>query len=850
MFTDPLKLMIHRRFLDGIGDLGLCEDEIREKIDRCTGDLLTVMEFYYGSMPMKDVGEYDFELLRKIAEFGLSLEQKTDWGEPIPEDIRLNYVLNYRADLEWVENSRAFFYQALQDRVRGKDLFQAALAVNAWCAEHVEYKPFPATGFSPIGILKAGGGNSRQLSTLEVTALRSVGIPARVVFTPAWAHREHGLCWVEFWAQGSWHFIEACRPGPLINQNWFAGNAARAMFLFTSAFLPPAEEEVIFCGKRTILVNVLNRYAVGKRLSLTVTEGGPVAGALIDFEILNGSELRPALSLVTDETGSASLTIGCGSIHIHARKGDRFVEAFVHTGESDHVALDFSQAAREEPSYKKEFVMIPPKDAAEFFIPLTDIQRANARGENEWAAQARKEVLARQFKEEEAKALVARYNQPARTLNLLSRAKGNFDEINRFLLAFFNADTRTLKLDFLETLSDCDLCNTNAAVLNDHFQTSLPFRERYDYELYLKNLMNPRIAEEPITAYRSGIIAQLGAHAGILRKDPRLLWKYIREIPCLTEPSLYNASPLSMLKTGLMDETGRRILFVAICRTFGYPARLNPVDRSAEYFFNGSFHSVNEKPSRRVPDANLILSGGSRFRVYRRHWTLAVLKDGSYHTLNLDGASWSENGELELSLRPGCYRLITAVRGVNENLYCIKTVFQLKSGESERLELKCHNLRPEEETGCVPLAPFRLHDMHFRSEMVNEIVKDQPAVLIWFQENTPDTDRLLLHFISLRSVISSLNCKVLLILPDYPLQKDPTVAFACRELPFIEIYSADFDDTAQLLVNRFGLEQGLYPLTLIVRPGPCVAYACAGYDEEFPERMIDILKRTDESIVD
>ena len=39
-----------------------------------------------------------------------------------------------------------------------------------------------------------------------------MGIPARQIYTPRWAHCDDNHAWVEVWVDGSWHFLGACEP--------------------------------------------------------------------------------------------------------------------------------------------------------------------------------------------------------------------------------------------------------------------------------------------------------------------------------------------------------------------------------------------------------------------------------------------------------------------------------------------------------------------------------------------------------------------------------------------------------------------------------------------------------------
>lgn len=68
--------------------------------------------------------------------------------------------------------------------------------------------------------VKTAYGRCGEESTFTVAALRSVGIPARQVYTPRWAHTDDNHAWVER-ADGEWYFFGACEPEPVLNLGWF-----------------------------------------------------------------------------------------------------------------------------------------------------------------------------------------------------------------------------------------------------------------------------------------------------------------------------------------------------------------------------------------------------------------------------------------------------------------------------------------------------------------------------------------------------------------------------------------------------------------------------------------------------
>lgn len=62
---------------------------------------------------------------------------------------------------------------------------------------------------------------------------RTVGIPARQVYTPRWAHQDDNHAWVEVYVveKKEWAFLGACEPAPVLNSAWFNLSASRAMLI-------------------------------------------------------------------------------------------------------------------------------------------------------------------------------------------------------------------------------------------------------------------------------------------------------------------------------------------------------------------------------------------------------------------------------------------------------------------------------------------------------------------------------------------------------------------------------------------------------------------------------------------
>ena len=122
------------------------------------------------------------------------------WGDKVPDREWKHFVLPPRINNEALDSSRVVFYEELKDRVKGMSMEEAILEVNHWCHEKVSYRASDGRTSNPLSAVSQAIGRCGEESTFTVAALRSVGIPARQVYTPRWAHTDDNHAWVEAWA--------------------------------------------------------------------------------------------------------------------------------------------------------------------------------------------------------------------------------------------------------------------------------------------------------------------------------------------------------------------------------------------------------------------------------------------------------------------------------------------------------------------------------------------------------------------------------------------------------------------------------------------------------------------------
>ncbi|MDR2148957.1 MAG: transglutaminase-like domain-containing protein, partial [Tannerella sp.] len=227
-----------------------------------TGAEREALEFLYAYMPIGDIADYAGDYYLANVRSSFRAREEMPWGDSVPEQIFRHFVLPIRVNNENLDDSRMVFYEELKDRVQHLSLYDAVLEVNHWCHEKVIYQPSDSRTSSPMASVKTAFGRCGEESTFTVAALRSVGIPARQVYTPRWAHTDDNHAWVEAWVNGKWRFMGACEPEPVLDLGWFNAPASRGLLMHTNVFGDyGGPEEMIRQTACFTEINVIENYA-------------------------------------------------------------------------------------------------------------------------------------------------------------------------------------------------------------------------------------------------------------------------------------------------------------------------------------------------------------------------------------------------------------------------------------------------------------------------------------------------------------------------------------------------------------------------------------------------------------
>ena len=692
-FSEQLKIYAETHFENRKKYFAPIISEIEAGLSLCSEEEALLIKFFYGTMPLRDAGEYPFEIFLSYVRHALWLRKTMDWCKRLPEDLFVHDVLYYRINSEDISDCRSFFYEQLKDRIVGLDEYQAAVEINYWCVEHATYEMADDRTAGPMTMYRSGKGRCGEESTFTVTALRSVGLAARQVYTPRWAHCDDNHAWVEVWVNGEWHFLGACEPEEKLDRGWFTGPAGQAILIHSRTFGDYAagkREEVIGRDGAVVCHNVTASYTKTRKLRIQVRkqDNTPAAHAQVSVGILNMAEYFPAAVLETDEQGEASIRLGLGDIRLQARSEGKFVERYCNLAEDGVGAADADCAVTlvlkdSEAGMKDALSGVSACEwhLAKLCAPKEVVVRESVLSEEEVSRGTRRLADAVKLREERFDQLtrhaIAVHPEEEERMRV---AGENAEELTAFLEKDDNPDRKKL----LDSLTKKDNKDLRAEVLEDHLSAK---RGSWSEDIHVQDLLCPRIWLEEIGAYRSYICSVLTAQEQeAFASNPELIWNYVNQNITDIPEEEYDtlcASPIGCLKLKMGSAVSRTILFIAICRSLNIPARLDKSLMLPEYWADGAF---------RVPVSGAQASKGTLLLrnilgkewIYAQHWTLGRLEKDHFVTMNHAGLVF-EKETLELLLPVGIYRLIAVKRLLNGDQEAAELLFAIEKEKQTEL---------------------------------------------------------------------------------------------------------------------------------------------------------------------
>lgn len=797
-------------------------EETDKKIKEQEPETALALKYLYMTMPCSDMGNYSFEIFLDYAKNSVRIWHESEGVKLLPEDIYLNYVLYHRVNEEEIAPCRTLFAEEIskfmeengnETLLSGFNRKKTAIEVNYWCAQEATYHCTDDRTLSALTVYRRGNGRCGEESVFTVNAMRSIGIPSRQVYAPKWSHCDDNHAWVEIWNDGEWYFLGACEPLPILNKGWFTNASSRAMMVHSRWFdqAESGEEKIGTDGMVTML-NELSRYAAVTEFSVKVEdeEGRPVSGAEVSFQVLNYAEFSPVAEGVTGEDGTCSFTTGLGSLAVQISRDGQCECVFADTREQKQIRVIFGKNAGQKDVWEAVDMIAPVDTPVNTDMPTAE-QTAEGNIRLEKAA-ARRTAKTEAWVNPECEKFL----------------QGCFTEENTE-----DEEEGLLREELLNVLTEKDRTDCRAEVLEEHLRFAMPYEEELEHSVFVNYVLNPRIDDEVLMKYREVIENTFSEEEKLcFRENPASIWtevdKRINSIPERERASVIT-TPAGCLKTKVGSILSKKILFVAIARTLGIPARLNPEDRSMEYRKDGRFIPVLPEAEK---NCHIVLKAGDGTQwKYFQNWSMAKLENGTYTSLRLGGLLWKDD-LLEADLEAGTYRITTSNRLPNGNMFAYVYYFSVDAGDKKEISMILRQADLEDMLENIELPEFQLRKDEDGNEVVqaSELTAEGKHILMFLEESREPTEHILNEMMEQPEEFRKICSRILFVVQSQTALKDPTISKALSMFPEIQVYYDYFADHIELLGRRLYVDHEKLPLIIVTSGKMNGIFATSGYN--------------------
>ena len=818
------------------------------------------LEFLYAYMPLADITDYPGEFHLMNIRASQRAAEEMPWGKTIPEDLFRHFVLPVRVNNEQLDSARVVFYKELKNRVKSLSLYDAILEVNHWCHEKAVYMPSDARTSSPLATVSTAYGRCGEESTLLVAALRSVGIPARQVYTPRWAHTDDNHAWVEAWADGKWHFLGACEPEPVLDLGWFNAPASRGMLMHTKVFgRYEGKEEVMSVNPTYTEINVIDNYAPTAQAKVMVKDeaGNPVPDACVEFKLYNYAEFYTVATKHTDDSGMCGLTAGKGDMLVWASKDGRFGFSKLSFGKQAELTVTLDKEAGD--SFTVDVDIVPPAESAN--LPdVTPEQRAENDRRLAVEDSIRNAYVGKFISEEAARNFARDYKLDRDAVaKILIAARGNYKVIYEFMTRLRSDNSRKGGIDLLQQISAKDLRDVRLDVLIDHMQSRVRTTNAGYFRKYVRN---PRVSNEMLTPYKTffgKVISKEDVEAYVAEPMKMVAW-VAKNIQVNKECNLGAppVSPEGVWKARLADAHSRDIFFVSMARSMGVPARIDEVTGKVQLITDDGAIDVNFEAAGQAPAQRGRLAAtytpiqSLDNPKYYSHFTISkVTPQGNLQLLSYDegdtdmggGVTWSSLLKEGTSLDAGDYILVTGTRLASGGVLAQMTSLNVKAGGRTETKLVMRENKDEVQV----IGNFNSESLFTTLEGGNKQSLLQACGRGYFVVgilgvNQEPTNHALRDISALKTDLEKWGRKLVLLFPNQE-QAGKYHAADFPDLPNTVIYGIDTEDIAQQIVKNMKLKRkDTLPIFIIADTFNRVVFVSQGYTIGLGEQLMKTVK--------
>ncbi|PCH68588.1 MAG: hypothetical protein COC06_09245 [Bacteroidales bacterium] len=810
------------------------------------------LQFLYAYMPLCDLADYNGDFFLKQVRASFEARESFEWGKKVPDELFRHFVLPYRVNNENLDSARWVFLKELKPRLKGMSMKEAVLEVNHWCHEKVNYAPTDIRTSGPLSIVRTSWGRCGEESTFTVTALRSVGIPARQVYTPRWAHSDDNHAWVEVWTDGKWSYLGACEPEPDLNMGWFTEPARRAMLVHTKVFGDyEGNYEVVKHSDNFTEINVVENYADVKKIYVQVVDksGKSVENANVDFGLYNYAEFYPIASKKTDSDGLSFLTTGLGDLIIWASKDGEYAGKKISVKRIDTLSLELGRGFYGDPI--ADFNMVPPVEKDPYSVDESKKKQNDIRLSYEDSIRMAYRTT---FIDSITASKLAEENflDSDRIWNRFKKSQGNWKEVQKFI-ELTAGENSAYAIDLLNLIAAKDLRDTKSEILEDHLSNTIGKYKLEDYnskEIFLNYVLNPRIKNECLIAYRGYLQKAFdGKFTGArTERVEQIKQRILDEIQITEVENYYNLpiTPIGVYELKIANAESRDVFFVALCRSLGIPSRLEPAEKTPQYFNGKQWMNVYfEKQIVNQPITGFLMLNNKQKDfdpAYYMHFTIGKLNNGVYESLDYGWDSKLSDLPSKLEFEVGKYRLVTGKRGADGTVYTHLNHFKIEKDHITKIDLVFRD--PKLESKVFGHLDIKMLVTNNKGEeaAIESLEKQDAIVLMWLEPGKEPTRHLMEEFKEAKMRYQKWNGNLIVLQAEEIAAESFSEAFFTNMPSNYKLYKDRNNELIKKAKKELGITGKIEkPLILVLHSNGDIKFISRGYKIGIHEHLLKIL---------
>lgn len=746
---------IERSFKNYISLCPLKENEILKISQSLSDELKIFFMKAITQMPITDILSVNIMDVLKHVEHIYKITKTVDYCKEIPIDIIFDYVLPYRINDEDFSLYSVEFYNELKPLIKLDNIVESILIANYWCYSKATYAQADERTQNAITTVNAGKGRCGEESVLLVSALRSIGIPARQCYSPYWSHCDDNHAWVEAYTGDKWEFLGACEPEEQLNLGWFNNAASRALLTRHRVFGINKERSNIDQNNIYKTITSTNMYLKTRTVTVSVFNNGKRrAYAKVGLYTINYCSPKLIHEKITDSNGTVQFEIGTGDA-LFVASYNKKLNIKVCSANTKTIDIDLSKLVN-----SIDFNLIPyegdlqnddTEASKEHIDKLITLQYEREKRHKENISLSKLRV----------DSILMEKSKPQEFYKYIELARLNSDVIEKFITDSSILDEQ--KIEILESLTKKDFCDISYEALCD-MKLAFDYKNRFFEinknshnsksdslnDVFYKYLLPLRVENEPLYPHRQFVKEYFNGKENIEN-----IIDFVSGLTILDEysyPALVGDIK-AVIENKITTSYSLPIHLVQIARALGIPAKLDPITREAMYYDEGYYKAFfeDEKSLCRITFNNKL----NKNLDYGTDFTICNINNGYFEYLNFD-----KNSDFlpdSLIVKKGLYAATQASRQVDGSITGRIDFINFKNTISKTIELN----EP------INLTKSKLKKIYVPKEILpipkaKEENCIHPMVLAYIQNNSEPTEHFLNELLENEDRLINSNIEIIL----------------------------------------------------------------------------------------